>query len=63
LKEAQEPSVGYNLQTSDVEDLAKAGIIDPVKSVRLAVTLAVAHAKAVLQTGAWELEEEKIKDR
>lgn len=64
LKEAQEPSVGYNVQTSGVEDLAKAGIIDPVKSVRLAVTLAVAHAKAVLQTGAWELEEvEKRKDR
>jgi chaperonin GroEL (HSP60 family) len=64
LKEAQEPSVGYNVQTSGVENLAKAGIIDPVKSVRLAVTLAVAHAKAVLQTGAWELEEvEKTKTR
>jgi chaperonin GroEL (HSP60 family) len=63
LKQADQSSVGFNVQTSAVEDLATAGILDPVKSLRLAVTLAAAHAKAVLQTGAWELEEaEKTKE-
>ena len=57
LKEVQQNTIGFDVQASAVQDLVRAGILDPVKSVRLAVTLAVAHAKAILRTGAWELGE------
>jgi chaperonin GroEL (HSP60 family) len=62
LKRAENNSTGFNVETSTIEDLASVGVIDPIKSVRLALTLAVAHAKAVLQTGAWELEELENKE-
>jgi len=62
LKQTQENTIGFNVQTSTIEDLVTAGILDPVKSIRLAITLAVAHAKAILQTGAWKLDQVQSPD-
>ncbi len=56
LKKAQQNTIGFDVQTSSPQDLVKIGVLDPLKSIRLAVALASAHAKAILQTGAWELD-------
>ena len=47
-----EGNYGFNAATNDYEDLAKAGIIDPTKVVRLALQNAVSGAAMLLTTEA-----------
>jgi chaperonin GroEL len=50
VEKAKARSTGYNASTDTVEDLVKAGIVDPVKVVRLALTNAVSTAGIMLTT-------------
>jgi chaperonin GroEL len=45
---------GFNSDNGKVEDLAAVGIIDPAATVSRAVQLAFAHARTLLETGAWD---------
>jgi chaperonin GroEL len=61
VQEAKEPTFGFNAQTGDYEDLVKAGVLDPTKVVRTALTNAGSIASLMLTTEALvaEIPEEK----
>jgi chaperonin GroEL len=46
---------GFNSESCEVEDLVKAGVIDPVEPVDLCLRVALSHAGSVLQTGTWDI--------
>ena len=50
-------SVGFNAESRQVEDLRRSGVIDPTRICTSAVQLAFVHARAILQTGVWDLTE------
>jgi chaperonin GroEL len=50
VEKAKAKAAGYNASTDTVEDLIKAGIVDPAKVVRLALTNAVSTAGIMLTT-------------
>jgi chaperonin GroEL len=52
--EAALPSVGFNAESEKIEDLATSGVFDSAKALEKALTLALAHAKGILTTGAWD---------
>jgi len=52
VKEAGEPYWGFNAQTEVYEDLVKAGVIDPAKVVRTALTNASSISSLLLTTEA-----------
>ena len=59
--EAKDTNFGYNAQTGEYEDLVKAGVLDPTKVVRTALTNAGSIASLMLTTEALvsEIPEEK----
>jgi chaperonin GroEL len=61
VKESKDANFGYNAQTDQMEDLVKAGVIDPTKVVRTALQNAGSIASLMLTTEALvcELPEEK----
>src|SRR5215470_5420844 len=61
VSEAKEPTFGYNAQSGEYEDLVKAGVLDPTKVVRTALTNAGSIASLMLTTEALvaEIPEEK----
>ncbi len=52
IKESKEKHWGFNAQTEQYEDLVKAGVIDPAKVVRSALTNAASIASLLLTTEA-----------
>jgi chaperonin GroEL len=52
VRESQEPRFGFNAQTEEYEDLVKAGVIDPTKVVRSALTNAASISSLLLTTEA-----------
>jgi chaperonin GroEL len=52
IKEAKDKFWGFNAQTDQYEDLVKAGVIDPTKVVRAALTNAASIASLLLTTEA-----------
>ncbi|HYU78105.1 MAG TPA: TCP-1/cpn60 chaperonin family protein, partial [Vicinamibacterales bacterium] len=52
IKESKERHWGFNAQTEEYEDLVKAGVIDPTKVVRTALTNAASIASLLLTTEA-----------
>jgi chaperonin GroEL len=61
VKESKEPTFGYNAFSGHMEDLVKAGVLDPTKVVRTALQNAGSIASLMLTTEALvsELPEEK----
>src|ERR1700740_2242311 len=61
VADAKDANFGYNAQTGDYEDLVKAGVLDPTKVVRTALTNAGSIASLMLTTEALvsEIPEEK----
>ncbi|HVZ18280.1 MAG TPA: chaperonin GroEL [Terriglobales bacterium] len=61
IREHKEPTFGYNAQTSEYEDLIKAGVVDPTKVTRTALQNAASIASLMLTTEALvsEVPEEK----
>jgi len=61
VRDAKNPSEGFNAQTETYEDLVKAGVIDPKKVVRAALQNAASIASLLLTTEALisEIPEEK----
>lgn len=49
---AENPNFGYEVNSGEVKDLAEAGIIDPVKVVRLALENAIGVGTSILTTDA-----------
>jgi chaperonin GroEL len=52
IKESRDKHWGFNAQTEEYEDLVKAGVIDPTKVVRTALTNAASIASLLLTTEA-----------
>jgi chaperonin GroEL len=52
IKESREKHWGFNAQSEEFEDLVKAGVIDPTKVVRTALTNAASIASLLLTTEA-----------
>jgi chaperonin GroEL len=52
IKESKDTHWGFNAQTEEYEDLVKAGVIDPTKVVRTALTNAASIASLLLTTEA-----------
>jgi chaperonin GroEL len=52
VQESKEANFGFNAQTSDYEDLVKAGVLDPTKVVRTALQNAGSIASLMLTTEA-----------
>ena len=52
--------LGLNAETGKIVDLRRAGIIDPTKTCVRAVELAFVHARAILQTGVWNLGDKPV---
>jgi len=50
--ESKDPNFGYNALTGEYEDLVKAGVLDPTKVVRTALTNAGSIAALMLTTEA-----------
>jgi chaperonin GroEL len=50
--ESKDPNFGYNALTGEFEDLVKAGVLDPTKVVRTALTNAGSIAALMLTTEA-----------
>ncbi len=50
---------GYNVKKGTVEDLAVAGIIDPVGVILRAAEIAHTSARAFFQTGAWHIQSDR----
>ena len=61
VNESKDNNYGYNALTGDYEDLVKAGVLDPTKVVRTALTNAGSIAALMLTTEAMvsEIPEEK----
>jgi chaperonin GroEL len=61
VNDSKDPNFGYNALTGDYEDLVKAGVLDPTKVVRTALTNAGSIASLMLTTEALvaEIPEEK----
>jgi chaperonin GroEL len=61
VNDSKDPNYGFNALTSDYEDLVKAGVLDPTKVVRTALTNAGSIAALMLTTEALvaEIPEEK----
>jgi len=57
ISASSSPSVGFNAESRQVVDLEQAGVIDPTRMCTSAVQLAFEHARAILQTGVWDLTE------
>jgi chaperonin GroEL len=54
---------GYNADTNKYEDLVQAGVIDPVKVVRIALETAVSIAALLLTTDCIVTEKPKAKEQ
>jgi len=52
VNDSKDPNFGYNALTGDYEDLVKAGVLDPTKVVRTALTNAGSIAALMLTTEA-----------
>jgi chaperonin GroEL len=52
LRESKDDSFGFNAQTEEYVDMVKAGIIDPVKVVRIALQDAASVAGLIITTEA-----------
>jgi chaperonin GroEL len=59
VKEAKEPTFGFNAATGDFEDLVKAGVIDPTKVSRFALQNAASVSSLMLTTMALVAEKPK----
>jgi chaperonin GroEL len=57
IEKSSSDSVGFNAESMKVEDLDRSGIIDSMKMSVAAVEQAFVHARAILQTGVWDLTE------
>jgi chaperonin GroEL len=55
IRRSSSPTMGFNVLTGKIEDLTRAGVIDSVWPLRSAIQVALSHARAVLQTGTWDI--------
>jgi chaperonin GroEL len=58
LEEKQAVFVGFDAESGQIEDLLVKGILDPLRLVSTALTIAFRQARTILQTGAWGEAEE-----
>jgi len=55
ISETNQASVGFNVESKRIEDLATAGILDPTETLTVGLRVAYAHAKTILETEDWDL--------
>src|SRR6266496_4237626 len=54
IRRAKDKAVGFNSETSEVQSLVSAGVLDPVATVTNSVRLAFSFARTLLETAAWD---------
>lgn len=59
VSQQENATLGFNVDNKRVEDLVQAGILDSKKMLRVALEVAFAHAKFLLETEDWDLNETK----
>jgi len=52
--QSQNGNTGFNAETHQVEDLLRAGVLDPARVLRETLTLAFAYTQGTLKTAAWD---------
>jgi chaperonin GroEL len=57
IEVSEKASIGFEAESRTVQNLDEAGILDPTSTSMRAVELAFVHARAILQTGVWDLTE------
>jgi chaperonin GroEL len=55
IQKSSSQNLGFNSTTGQIEDLVNAGVVDAVGCLEFAVQVAFSHARAVLQTGTWDV--------
>ena len=53
LRMSQENHIGFNIESGNIEDLVKRGIIDPASVLKTALDVALVHSKMFLETSSW----------
>jgi chaperonin GroEL len=49
------PRMGLNVETGSIADMRASGILDPTKTLRLAVDTAYSYARTILKTDKWSV--------
>lgn len=55
IKQQNNPEIGFDARELRVENLARAGVLDPASIVKRQLQIAFGHARKVLQTGGWDV--------
>jgi chaperonin GroEL len=55
IEHQNDPEIGFNARELKVENLARAGVLDPASIVKRQLQIAFGHARNVLQTAGWDV--------
>ncbi len=55
IKKSTNTDDGFNAERKTIEDLRKAGVVDPAKTLKEAMLFAFSYARGIVETGAWEI--------
>ena len=53
-----QPTMGLDAETGNLADVVAAGILDPTKTLRIAIDTAFSYARAILKTDVWSVSSE-----
>lgn len=53
IRMSQKSHIGFNIESGNIEDLIKTGIIDPASVLKTALDVALVHSKMFLETSSW----------
>jgi len=62
IQQSSDNSIGFNAESGKVDNLENSGVLDPTVMCTTALQLAFVHARAILQTGAWDLTDRTVAD-
>jgi chaperonin GroEL len=60
INASPEGKIGFDAESRKLTDLEKAGVVDATSLCTTALQLAFVHARAVLQTGVWDLTDRSL---
>lgn len=50
-----DPAIGFNVETGTLEDVRKAGVLDPTRTLCTALDVAFSYAQEILKTDSWSV--------
>jgi chaperonin GroEL len=54
MLESQNEVIGFDAEKGEIEDLVRAGVLDPANTLKEALVQAFTYAEGILKTGAWD---------